>query len=54
MGKIASGKTPVFAPVDRPLAYVCTDRACAPPVYHPSRMEPTLRGFARQAYSLRP
>lgn len=43
-----------YPPADRPVAYVCTDTACAPPVFEPERILPTMRNFARSAFSRRP
>lgn len=43
-----------YPPADRPIAYVCTDTACAPPVFEPSRILPTMRNFARRTFSRSP
>jgi uncharacterized protein YyaL (SSP411 family) len=43
-----------YPPDDRPLAYVCTDQACAPPVYEPDRIDSTMNAFARRAFERNP
>jgi uncharacterized protein YyaL (SSP411 family) len=43
-----------YPPADRPIAYVCTDQACAPPVFEPDRIAATMVAFAKRAFERNP
>ncbi|MBI4161847.1 MAG: thioredoxin domain-containing protein [Acidobacteria bacterium] len=40
-----------YPPADLPVAYVCTDRACAPPVFEAERLGDTMETFALRAFT---